>query len=586
MKNLIRHKKSLLFWINTFFIILLGLCAAVLLIFYSLSTNSLRNQETENQEAILKLNVDSINASLASLENYLYQAFSNSEEITYIETGTDESKRFMAEQSISRSLVKIAGWNTSLRFLFFYSPGSPDRKFIRVSASGGDINEKDILQQRVTDYIDNVLEVPSGQGKSYFLINTGTQGYVMRFFRTRNSYIGMCLTGATILEPLEEVIDKGKGYSYISDTKGNIIYSTLPEETAVDLSKSGKIVLIDGNPYLQLGYLSGDSDFYIGTFTGADTVYRQTARMERLIFAFIAAILLLLAGLTLAIRKSLYRPIRKMEQSMKKVGSGDWNLVVNEESQILEYDSMIHNFNEMVSEIKDLKIENYEKKIAAQKAFLQYLQLQVNPHFYLNALNIIYSLAQVQDYEMIQKLTMALVQYSRYTFRKPDAMVTVQQEIEHVENYISIQQIRFPGKILFTAKISTEAEDAVIPPFIIQTFVENSVKYAVSEGKQNKITVRGTLLEIGEDLSVKLEIRDNGPGYSSAVLEHMQADGWSPDNKGNQIVINNVMQRIRLVFGSKATMVLRNNGGAETVIIVPLRWEEGTDEPLSDSPGR
>ena len=85
---------------------------------------------------------------------------------------------------------------------------------------------------------------------------------------------------------------------------------------------------------------------------------------------------------------------------------------------------------------------------------------------------------------------------------------------------------------------------------------------------------------------MKLEIRDNGPGYSSAVLEHMQADGWSPDNKGNQIGINNVMQRIRLVFGSKATMVLRNNGGAETVIIVPLRWEEGTDEPLSDSPGR
>ena len=94
-------------------------------------------------------------------------------------------------------------------FFCFLQSQSPDRKFIRVSASGGDINEKDILQQRVTDYIDNVPRYLSGQGKELFPDQYRNAGICDALFRTRNSYIGMCLTGAD-LEPLEEVIDKRK----------------------------------------------------------------------------------------------------------------------------------------------------------------------------------------------------------------------------------------------------------------------------------------------------------------------------------------------------------------------------------------
>ena len=180
---------------------------------------------------------------------------------------------------------------------------------------------------------------------------------------------------------------------------------------------------------------------------------------------------------------------------------------------------MLHNFNDMVSEIKNLKIDNYEKALDIQKSYLQYLQMQVNPHFYLNALNIIYSLAQMKHYALIQEMTMSLVEYSRYMFRSPEQLVTVQQEMEHVEHYMKIQQMRFPDRIVFTAEISAEVEDALIPPFVIQSFVENSIKYAVNFEQHNVCSIRGKIVESHGELYVLIEVRDNGKGYQEEVLE-------------------------------------------------------------------
>ena len=114
-----------------------------------------------------------------------------------------------------------------------------------------------------------------------------------------------------------------------------------------------------GIRYLQLNYLSQEGDFYVGTWTKIQAVTRQNQGMSRLILMFVFGVLMFLAGMSLLIRRSLYEPIRNMEKSMKRVGSGEWDLVVPDDTRILEYDSMIRNFNDMVSEIKDLKIEKY-----------------------------------------------------------------------------------------------------------------------------------------------------------------------------------------------------------------------------------
>ena len=127
----------------------LGICAVILLIFSKMSMNNLLEQEIENRQALLQLNVENVNGTLDSLQGYLYQHFTNSEEITMLETGTNETDLFMAKQSLTRNLQKIAGWNEALKFLFFYSPDSVDHVTVQVSNRETDFTERKDLEQKI-----------------------------------------------------------------------------------------------------------------------------------------------------------------------------------------------------------------------------------------------------------------------------------------------------------------------------------------------------------------------------------------------------------------------------------------------------
>lgn len=572
MKRFLQGKHTLLWWINSISMILMCVCALVLMAFAGMSLKNLMNQEIENQKAILKLNIDNINENLSSLENYLLQTFSDSEEIVNIETSKDETKVFMARQSLTRSLKRIIGWNESLQILFCYSPDSMDKIFIRVSAEEGGFKQQKELGEQIQSYIDMRLKQNLFPGDGYLLTKVKNKGYVIRFYKIRNSYFGMCMDAETILRPLEELNSAQDCTAFLCNINGELIYASGEADKSVSITDNGKLLEREGEQYLQLNYLSKKGDFYIGTWTKVQAITSQIQGMSRLIIVFVFSVLLFMLGVSLLIRRALYRPIHDMEQSMKRVGNGEWDLVVRESSRILEYDSMIQNFNEMVSEIKNLKIQKYEKELDIQKLYLQYLQMQVNPHFYLNALNIIYSMAQVQNFEVLQEMTMSLVEYSRYMFREPGSLVTISQEMEHVDNYMKIQRLRFPDRIDYQVSMSSEIEDAMIPPFIIQSFVENSIKYAVNFEQHNVLSIHGKLNEIEDELYVQIEIRDNGTGYGQEILEMMNESISSKD--GHQVGIRNVKARLALVFGADAKVILKNEDGAVTILLIPLTWQE------------
>lgn len=566
-----RHR--LIYWLNITWGILL--CAfSLFLIGFSVSgIRNLMQQEIGNRSAVLKLNVDHVNDFLGNLERYFYLFFKDSENVVRLETYGTETEMFMAKQEIVNSLTSIAGWNESIQFLFYYVPDSSDKTFIRVSAGQGMVIKDDALEAQVKKYIEEELEHGKKLGKGYLLAQEGGEGYVIRFYKIRNSYIGMCLNGDTVLMPLEGLTEDADCLAFISDLDGNVISATEDFIDYIDLSQSGSLIEKDGDRYLQLSYLSAEGDFYIGTWTKSISLIRQMNEIRILIMGCMTGFLLFLFVFVIVAQKALCRPIQEMDTGMKKLGDGEWDYTVKSNSRVLEYDNMLRNFNEMVSEIKNLKIKNYEKELDIQKSYLQYLQMQVNPHFYLNALNIIYSLAQVKDYATIQKMTMNLVEYSRYMFRSPKSLVTVQQEMEHVENYIEIQKLRFPDRIEFVTDINSEAEEAMIPPFIIQSFVENSIKYAVSFEQHNVFSVKGTVIESHGELYVLIEIRDNGQGYQEEVLELMKEKSRGEDD-GKNVGIRNVRQRLKLVFGDKAKLILKNEKGAVSMLFIPLCLQE------------
>ena len=143
----------------------------------------------------------------------------------------------------------------------------------------------------------------------------------------------------------------------------------------------------------------------------------------------------------------------------------------------------------MMDEIRDLKIRMYEEQLREKETYLQYLQLQIHPHFFLNCMSLIHNMASLKKYEEIKKLSQHMVRYFRYMMTKANTLIPVKEEISHINDYMEIQKMRFPGKILFSVETDPETEEALLPPLSIQTFVKNAVKYVLDLTGTTRIVV-------------------------------------------------------------------------------------------------
>ena len=262
-----------------------------------------------------------------------------------------------------------------------------------------------------------------------------------------------------------------------------------------------------------------------------------------------------------------------MAGNMQSLGNGDLSIRMQSNSRVREYCILEEAFNQMSTEIKNLKIENYEIEIKRQRAELQYLQLQISPHFYLNALNIIYSLAQIQDYKRIQKMTMHLVNYSRYMFHDAQHLVTLDEELRHVKDYIEIQKMRFLNFNSYHEEIDERLNKLLIPTFILQSFVENSMKYGVKEIEKGTLRLVGRISRHASDVAV-LVVRDNGKGYDQGILQAINNDNKIMEDSEKAIGIRNIKERLNIIYGSKATVKIYNDNGAVSEIRVPIILQE------------
>src|SRR5690606_34454594 len=131
-------------------------------------------------------------------------------------------------------------------------------------------------------------------------------------------------------------------------------------------------------------------------------------------------------------------------------------------------------------EVKSLKIVSYEEKLERNKAELKFLQMQLKPHFFLNAISTISSLTFYNKNEEIRQAINYLSNHLRYMFKGGLAQVEVEEEIQHVANYIRMQAFRYPDRIFYMSDIPDDLRTHRLPQYSIHTFVENTFKHALS----------------------------------------------------------------------------------------------------------
>ena len=206
-----------------------------------------------------------------------------------------------------------------------------------------------------------------------------------------------------------------------------------------------------------------------------------------------------------------------------------------------------------------------------QDAEIKSLQAQVNPHFFFNAMNTISALVRI-DHEKARQLLLQMSQFFRSNLQGArNNTITISKELEQVRAYIALEQARYPDHFIIECDIPEQYESALVPPFVIQILVENAIKHAFTNRKDdNRIWVKVT----GEQHKIKLSVKDNGQGIPEGKLGTI-GKVIVKSQSGTGSALENLNRRLIGLFGPTAELSIHTSHlGTEVQTEIPYKHIE------------
>ncbi len=299
--------------------------------------------------------------------------------------------------------------------------------------------------------------------------------------------------------------------------------------------------------------------------------FRDHVKLRMWAGCLAVGILLLLFALFLFILY-VYRPVQKLKEAIGQldaIGTG------NSVDLWADADTMADSVHALLQELRDsVEREHAEVMLRQQSQYAQ-LQNQINPHFLYNTLETIRGQAVIDDNYIIADMTEALAKYFRYNISRDNDIVTLEQELENILNYIHIQQYRFQDRFVFRIYPHAKKEfyaACKIPKMTLQPIVEN----AIFHGMEQKVHISIHIQADREKLIILVD--DDGVGMDEEILEKInqklrQADGISnlpPKSKHNGIAMENVNSRLKLLYGSDYGLRISSTKGLGTEVEITL----------------
>ena len=278
--------------------------------------------------------------------------------------------------------------------------------------------------------------------------------------------------------------------------------------------------------------------------------------------------------------KTIYQPIDYVVGRLEQMKDQEIKTETAAKSvKLKEVELINRKLDELFLEIEQLQREKYRKEGEANAARLQYYQLQIRPHFYLNCLTILDSLLNENNTDTVRQMIYLMSDHIRYTFRDSSSMVTLEEETEEIRAYTEIYMIRNSMPILLQMYIGEREKSIRVPILSIQTFVENAIKYALRSDRVLSIEVKVMHVEVDGTNYLKISIADNGPGFPEEKLQVLNQKVTEFQYNSTQVGVDNIKYRMYLIYGGEAQLYFYNKplGGAVTEMLLPERKYEFTD---------
>ena len=302
-------------------------------------------------------------------------------------------------------------------------------------------------------------------------------------------------------------------------------------------------------------------------------------------------IIIVAGGMLLLIQatRNMFVPLSNMAETAQLVGQGNFHVKMHDTDAQDELGTVTRAFNTMVENLdlymartkasmekeqqmmeRELLMENHLKE-----AQLKYLQSQINPHFLFNSLNAGAQLAMMENAEQTGIFVEKMADFFRYNVKKGQEDATLGEELESVDNYIYILNVRFAGDIHFSKYADESLEHVRVPSMILQPIVENAVNHGIRDIEwEGRIHLTVT----GDADYIRISVKDNGKGMTQEQIESVLSGNkeyGKEESDSTGIGMNNVISRLELYYEEKGLVEISSEGegkGTEVVVYIPVNY--------------
>lgn len=367
----------------------------------------------------------------------------------------------------------------------------------------------------------------------------------------------------------------GNNSIYIVDAQGKIVSHDNPRLLGLNyydmdrfysLVKANHFSIIEkvGQKYLLSNYYDEMTGWTIVEEIPLASLMAPMRELTGTILCITIACLFLAFCLSYILARLTSKPIKILCQRMEKIKDGNMDVSLNisgwEETRELG-----ESFNRMLADLRMLMEQVREKEEKRRIAELDFLQMQINPHFWYNTLFSIKCMVEMGKTQNAVKMMDIFIPLLKEGISSSQELIYIIDESRWIQRFVSLLQFRYEESIQVSFHIEEGLENCYIPRMLLQPIVENSVYHGLDEGENVQIWVD----IFTEDEMVHISVTDNGRGISQEVLKAIEEGQWRK-NRFNKIGLSNVKERIQIIFGKQYGLAVKSTVGKGTVVTMTI----------------
>ena len=373
---------------------------------------------------------------------------------------------------------------------------------------------------------------------------------------------------------LQEALTIGSRRLIITDAMGWIFYcnQTGLQDNMSRLDREVRcqsgFIRYQGRQYYIMRNSLNETGMCVITITDTENSFHVILLILGIIILIFLAIGLITFFSTKKMAVKYTQDIDEIADAFEKVENGDLDVKLNTNSS-KEFQAIGRDFNLMIDGLKQQIEQNREMTEHVAFAQVKQLESQFNPHFLFNTLDNIRFMTRI-DLKAADKMIVSLSRLLRYSIRDAREEITIKEDLDNLQSYLNILQIRFNKRFSYEIDIDEKIMDCLIPKLLIQPLIENAVKYGFEGRETLHVIIKGY------EKSDKLIFicQDNGVGMDEKLLTELREQLQQDINTSTHMGLYNIHRRIHLLYKENYGMRIESEPEQGTTIVLTMPYRK------------